>query len=176
MSRNPQIEHYLERALDNTAIVAALSSARADSTPELEQLAERQDTALYDLIHEFAFNARKVIELVEREGLPSAAIVREGQVGCLRADEGSEPDTECEISLKQIVNLIIHSDEFEIDRDHVPVPEGNESRTTAAWGFIVRSNPPRGKRHFVWIAFMLAEFLRFEQHLRKDLPVLRLER
>jgi len=46
--------------------VAALSGARPDD-PALEEFKDREAAQLTDVLHEFAFGARKLLELVERE-------------------------------------------------------------------------------------------------------------
>jgi len=169
MSRIPTMQHYLERALENASLVAALSSARSDLPSDLTKFAERQNVQLQDTLHDFAFNGRKLIEAAEREHLPSAAFATRKALACSREDDTEEYDEEL-LSLKDIFGRIIHSDRFSIDRSQVPAADGNLSSGESAWAFSVASDwDKKGSAIFVFIEFLLAEFLKFEEKLRRDI-------
>lgn len=176
MSRSARIEHYLDRALDEAALVAALGLANSDMAPALERLGDRQDILLDEHIHQFALVARKLGELVERDELAAAAVWRTKNVLALRAQESDDPDTEFPLSLAQIANFVIHSDRFEIEREPAPSLHGNETRTSAAWTFVVQSDSSKEKAHLIYIDHWLDAFLQFEKAIRHDLPPMRLER
>jgi hypothetical protein len=177
VTRIPSIEHYLERALDKASLIAALATARSDEPSATERLAERQDAQLGEILHEFAFVGRKLIELAEREKLPAAKYALDPTVACAR--EGSSDDFPLvTMSLRDIFGRLIHSDRFKVDRAQVPAPDGNLTSGKAAWAFSVASDRDKhGAGTFVFIEFLLGEFLAFEEQLRRDLRhPLRIER
>jgi hypothetical protein len=169
MNRISRITRYREQALDRAALIAALSSAHHDAA-ELNEFADRQDSQLQELVHEFAFGARKLVELVGREKLASAQYAERRTVTCTRSGPGPDDHDASTLSLREVLGRIIHSDVFEIQRAHVPQADGMPSPQPTAWGFDVASDKdPAGVSLFVFIEFMLTEFLTFDRLLRDEL-------
>jgi len=169
MDRIARIVRYREQMLDRAAIIAALSSARHDA-PELDELTERQDAQLHELVHEFAFGARKLVELVGRAGFPSGAYSAKRTVTCTQAGPGDDDMDLALLSLREVFGRIIHSDVFEIRRAHVPQSDGPPSVKPTAWGFDVASDKDAaGVTLFVFLEFALTEFLTFNRLLGEDI-------
>jgi hypothetical protein len=169
MARTDRIRSYRERTLDLAALIAALASARADDE-KLERLAERQDAQLADLLHDFAFLGRKLIELTEREGLGAASRAKKKSLFCSREGPDEGDDDIAMLSIWDAFGRIIHSDTLVVKRGHVPQPDGNPHPIASAWGFNVTSDRDRpGTHHFVFIEFLLAEYLLFDDALQRDL-------
>ncbi len=161
MTRIPRIERYREKALDLVALVAALSTARLDEPSNLSELAQRQDAQLQDLLHDLAFNGRKLLELVTREELQSIKYADRTAVFCAeeRNDEAAEDWPLRMMSLRQICGRIIHSDHLSIERANVPTPDGSLAKGESAWAFRVSSDKdPPGTTIFVYLEFFLTEW------------------
>lgn len=171
MSRIARIERYREKTLDLAALVAALSTARSDEQSNLSELDQRQDAQLHDLIHDFAFNARKVIELVGREGLDSVKYAERTSVFCGEENDADPEDWPIKmLSLRQVCGRIIHSDHLSIERAHIPSQDGDLSKGRAAWAFRVASDrDPPGTSIFVYLEFLLSDMMVFDEHLSGDL-------
>ena len=121
-------------------------------------------------MHDFAFRLRKLIELVSREKLPSKERALSQAVVC--SPEGNEADAfDVEsMSLNDICGRVIHSDVFEVRRARIPNADGTLNGGKAAWGFAVASDRDRnGSSRFVFIEFLLKEFVAFERDLGRDL-------
>src|SRR6476469_4575410 len=115
MSRVRSINHYLERCYDTASLLAALSSARTDHPSTLSLFSERQDEQIVELLHEFAFNGRKLFELVKREGWASAKHVhRPSNAAHMELADGDLADTK--LSIWDVFGRLIHSDRVTIDR------------------------------------------------------------
>lgn len=169
MSRDQSISHYLERCYDKASLIAALSTARTDLPSALSLFTERQDQQLVELLHEFAFYGRKLLELVKREQWESSKYARRLLAAAHREDTEGEV-TEAEMSLWDIFGRLIHSDKVSIDRSVVPAADGNETVGEAAWAFNVTSDKDKdGSSTFVFLEFLLVEFLELEQRIRRDL-------
>ena len=163
------IRRYREQALDRAAVVAALALARVDEH-ELGALADRQDAQLAELLHDFTFRLRKLIELVSREKLPSSQLAHRQTVVC--SPEGSNsPELEIAMmSLNDVCGRVIHSDKFAVKRAHIPNADGDLTTGQAAWGFQVASDRDKGGRsNFIFIEFFLKDFLTFAEQLDHDL-------
>ncbi len=172
MSRIPRIERYREKTLDLVSLVAALSTARVDEPSSLSELAQRQDAQLQDLLHDLAFNGRKLLELVAREDLQSIKATDRTSVFCAeeRDADAAEDWPLKMMSLRQICGRIIHSDHLSIERAHVPTPDGNLAKGESAWAFRVSSDrDPEGTTIFVYLEFFLTEWMEFDQQLSRDL-------
>lgn len=168
MSRRVLLERYRNQALDRAAVIAALSLVRIDEYG-LGALAERQDAQLEELLHDFAFRARKLIELTKRECLPSHNRAWLESIACSPVGTDAEEDL-AGLSLWDVLNRVVHSDTFRIDRSKVPDVHGDFSLGSAAWGFEVTSERDRaGQRNFVFVEFFLKEFLAFDEALGRDL-------
>lgn len=173
MSRIASIERYREKTLDLAALVAALSTARLDEVGKLGELAERKDAQLHDLIHDLAFNARKLIELVGRENLASVKYSDRTAIFCGQEDDSAPEDWPIVMmSLRQVCGRIIHSDQFTIERAQIPSQDGNLSPGEASWAFRVSSDrDPPGTTLFVYLEFLLSELIVFDEHLSRDLQL-----
>jgi hypothetical protein len=167
ISRIESIKRYRNKALDTAALIAALSTARA-LQPAYDVLSERQDEQLHDLIHDFAFSARKLVELVNREQLSSAPYTTRTTLFCSKEGDPDDPLGITMFSLRDVFGRIIHSDAFKVERGHVPQPDGNPAPEKTAWGFYVRSDrDAEGQSHFIFIEFLLDEFLTFDRELTR---------
>lgn len=170
MSRVRSISHYLERCYDTASLLAALSSARTDHPSALSIFSERQDQQITALLHEFAFNGRKLFELVEREGWASAKHVRRPSTAAHKElANGNLVDTK--LSVWDVFGRLIHSDRVTIDRSATPAPDGNETIGESAWAFNVPSDKDMkdDSSTFVFLELLLSEFLDFDRDVRRDL-------
>lgn len=172
MSDNPRrveaIKRYREQALDRAAVIAALALSRIDEY-ELEQLVDRQDAQLAELLHDFAFRLRKMMELAKREQFQSFALATRSTVVCFPDNDDLQSLGLTTMSLMDICGRIIHSDFFDIRRHQIPDKNGNLTSGRAAWGFAVASDRDKVHPHFVFVEFFLQEFLAFERELARDL-------
>ena len=174
MSRLPMIEQYRERALDQAGLLAALALAHVDEPSILPALWERQDRQLHELLHAFAFTARKLIEACKREGFESSRYSGRPTVWCPRL--GSEDQFDfATMSLVEILGRVIHSDELSIERAYRPRQDGSPEPGKSAWAFRVASDrDPPGTANLVYTEFLVTEFLHFDEQLRADIHRARL--
>src|SRR5689334_3422389 len=89
MNRIASIRRYREQILNSASLMAAIASARLEAHSVLRDLASRQDEQLADLLHDFAFRARKLIELAECEGLPVRSLADRQSIAGSREGSGS---------------------------------------------------------------------------------------
>lgn len=182
MSRVPSISHYLERAADAAALVAAISMAREHPdgflhhAPEAarDELVARQRRLLEDCLHDFAFTGRKLIELVRRERLPSAPLARAPSILCYRMREVtpslSNDAGDLELSLEDVFGRIIHSDDFIIDRSAIDAEVPDRQASPAFWAFEVASDRDKAAGPMlVFVELMLVSYLNFESRVRAEL-------
>lgn len=169
MSRLPVIVRYRERALDQAAIVSALALARMDEPGELAELTGRQDAQLVDLLHDFAFTGRKLIEATKRDAMGCAEYATRTTLFCGKESEEENWDIKM-FSLLEVFGRMIHSDHLSIARAHVPTASGAPAPGASAWAFRVSSDRDRaGEWNFVYIEFLITEFLKFDELLRHDI-------
>jgi hypothetical protein len=169
MSRIRSINHYLERCYDTASLLAALSSARTDHPSTLSLFSERQDEQLVDLLHDFAFNGRKLFELVKREGWASAEHVHRPSTAA-HEERGDGDLAETRLSIWDVFGMLIHSDRVTIDRSATPAADGNETIGESAWAFNVVSDKHKGgSSTFVFLELLLGEFLDFDRDVRREL-------
>ena len=130
---------------------------------------ERQDEQMVELLHEFAFNGRKLFELVKREGWASAKHAhRPSTAAHVELADGELADTK--LSAWDVFGRLIHSDRVTIDRSATPAPDGNETIGESAWAFnVVSDKDKNGSSTFVFLEFLLGEFLDFDRDVRRDL-------
>jgi hypothetical protein len=174
MNATSNIRRLREQALNSAALITAISSSRLEADSPLRKLSVRQDEQLTELLHDFAFRARRLIELAKREGIPvNEAVERNSVAGVPGTDSPSEP-VESELmrmySVWFILNRVIHSDDFEVERAEVPLDSDQTIRHELPWGFRVRSDrDERGIHHFIFIEFLLNEFLAVDRMIESYL-------
>jgi hypothetical protein len=163
------IRRYREQSLDRAAVIAALALARVDEY-ELGALADRQDAQLAELVHDFAFRLRKLIELAKREMLSSCELAYRETVPCSPEGGDTHDFKLTMMSLADVCGRVIHSDLFAVRRSQIPTVQGELTDGRAAWGFQVASDRDKGGRsHFIFIEFFLKDFLAFDELLANDL-------
>jgi hypothetical protein len=175
MDRLASVRRYREQALNAAALIAALATARLDGPTRLRDLADRQDDQLADLLHDFAYKARKAIELAIRAGAPIREVAEANSIMGIPQHESkdkAEDDDELGMySLLFVLGRIIHSDHFTVERGQVPLNVGETViHHEAPWGFIVRSDrdAPTAS-HFIFIEFLMERFLALDDHLQSYL-------
>lgn len=177
MDRIASIRRYREDALNATALMAAIASARFDQRGRLFSLSGRLDEQLEELLHDFAFRARKLIELSEAERFPIKAIAEARIVPGMRHDElasaqGAEDDLPL-YSLWYIMNRVIHSENFEVERTEVQLDGGHyDIFHELPWGFWVGSDKDgENIRHFIWLDFFLEQWLAIDEAIELHLRI-----
>jgi hypothetical protein len=179
MSTIANIRRLREQALNSAALITAISSSRLEANSPLRKLFARQDEQLTELLHDFSFRARRLIELAKRERIPvSEAAERKSVPGVPGTGLASEP-VESELmrmySVWFILNRIIHSDDFEVERADVPLESDQTISHELPWGFRVRSDRDEcGIHHFIFIEFLLNEFLSVDRVIEVHLERLNL--
>ncbi len=169
MTRLASIVRYREKAMDKAALVSALSHARLDEPSALAEFASRQDAQLIDLLHDWAFVSRKLIEATGREQMRCHAYAKRTTVFCGAENEHDDSGIVW-FSLIDLFGRMIHSDHLSIDRARVPTQDGSHARGESAWAFRVASDRDKpGHVNFVYLEFLLSEFLTFDEQLRHDL-------
>ena len=109
--------------------MAALSGARPDD-PALEEFKDREDARLTDVLHEFAFGARKLLEVVEREQYPSSSYPRMTTVVSSREGAGVDTFDMPMLSLWEVLGRIIHSDRFDVRAAASPIATAARDRNS----------------------------------------------
>lgn len=157
MSRVRSINHYLERCYDTASLLAALSSARTDHPSALSLFSERQNEQIVELLHEFAFNGRKLFELGKREGWASAKHAHRPSIAAhVELRDGDL--TDAKLSVWDVFGRLIHSDRVTIDRSATPAPDGNETIGESAWAFNVVSDKDKNDSSvLVFLEYLLGE-------------------
>ena len=164
----PRLIQYREKALNAAALLAALSTVVPDRTSRTSKLADRQHVLIEELLHEFAYYARKYLEHLETAGYGVRAAADERRILSIR--ELVESDDETGVgdsasadwySLTFVLGRIIHSQELVVQRGPVPVPNMDPPVfQNRAWGFLVRSDRDESsERHFVFVELLLGRFL-----------------
>ena len=169
-----RVRHYREQALSAAAIIAARATSRVDGDSRLRSLEARQDDMLPDLVHDFAFKARKLIELAEQAGIAVRSLAEQSSIAGVPMGSSVHADEVLETySLWFILGRIIHSRQFAVERGNVPTNVGDTViYHEAPWGFVVQSDRDAPDRqHFVFIEFLLEQFLTLDQHLESALAL-----
>jgi hypothetical protein len=186
MSRVPTIENYLERSADRAALVASLAMAREHpfgflkyATDEQRAgLVVRQRRLLEDVLHDFAFTGRKLIELIRRDGFECVSKARESAIPCFRQEQRdsrgdaapeNDADDEEMMSLETVFGRIIHSDTFLIEASE-PLPTEGPQTGPSLWAFIVATDRDQHAGPLlVFVELLIAEFLGFHEAVRREL-------
>ncbi len=167
-----RVRRYREQALNAAAIMAALATSRIDDHSALHALATRQDDLLSDLVHDFAFKARKLIELADQAGLALRELAERSSIAVTPQGDTIHADEVMETcSLWFILGRIIHSRQFAIERVPVPMYVGESVvYHKAPWGFVVQSDRDEpGQQHFVFLEFLLENFVDLDEQLQEAL-------
>lgn len=174
MDRTASIERYRQQALNAASLITAIASARVDARSRLTELSDRQDDQLLDLLHEFAFRARKLIELADRAGIPVLQVAKERSLPATTTDPrraSEEVEGLVLDSVWFVINKIIHSDSLKIQRSDVQL-DGDYADIShrLPWGFEVSSDlDGPGASHFIFIEFLLEAFLHIDELIRRHL-------
>lgn len=167
-----QAERLRSKCLELAATIASLALARL-SEHDLGALAVRQDEQLRDAIHDFAFRARKLIEIAKRAKCVGIDSVDLPSIVASSVDELS-PRPGRPLSLVDVLGRIIHSDAFDVLRDRLPRESGECTAGSSGWAFVVASDRDRGNAgHLVFVEFFLRGYLEFDQALEHDLRLMR---
>ena len=172
---------YREQALNAASLVAALSNSTSASVQGLSTLSPRQDQQLSENLHDLAFKGRKYIETASRL-LPSFVADRFDRDNIAgyreRADTESHGDAAQALdgltsySMRFLFGRIIHSEDLRIHRSNAPLIDSRYLIPAGvAWGFVVRSDRDReGEGHFVYIEFLLKEFVEADEVIGPLIP------
>ena len=130
---------HLERAFEAAAIVAAIVSAHVSDDSPFAQFRERQNELLRDVLHDFAFHARKSIEHASTaDGSIRQAAQDKTVFGIKRSGAPSPTNflgaTEA-YSLFFVLGGLVYSDEFAIVRERI-----DEDPISVPWRFTVQSD------------------------------------
>jgi hypothetical protein len=161
------VRHYREKALNSAAILAGLSTSRLESSSRLHELAERQDELIGQLLHDFAFTARKYLEQFGRILRPVRDAAELDAVACLKYLETRPDDPDCTTrSASFLLGRVIHSDWLEVERASTWVPKTDPAVFMEhAWGFRVRSDHDQRENsyYFVYIEFLIERLLEIDE-------------
>ena len=80
------LSRYHEQALNAAALISALATSHIDEDSRLRGLLQRQDLLLHDLLHDFAYKARKTIELAKNANVAVDVVTRRSIMGVPPAD------------------------------------------------------------------------------------------
>ena len=165
------IWRYREKALNAAALLAGLSTSRLEDSSRLHDLAERQDDLIGELLHDFAFSARKYLEQFGRAHAPVRAMAEMDSVACIKnlVAEPAEADTGdfTTRSVFFLLGRVIHSESLEVERASTWVPRTDPPVFMEhAWGFRVRSDHDvrDGTLYFVYIEFLIEQFISIDEH------------
>lgn len=162
---------YREQTLDDAALIAALATMHVEGDSKLRDLSTRQDDQLRDLLHDFAYKARKMFELAERAEIPLRAELTRKSIPGHVDPEPPDPSPLETYSLDFVLGRIIHSDVFRIERGLVPVVVGETVFSREApWAFTVSSDRDQsGTTHFIFVEFLVQRFLEIDEHLEQSI-------
>ena len=175
---NLNLWRHLNAAADAAALLAALTRYRVTDREAMHALTTRQEYQLLDLLHTFAYNARRSIELADEYdgGLRDRAAnfslpgIGESEIQ-LGIGEDAVPLTDQ--SLWWVLGRIIHSRELRVHalEDAEVGNRGRVSMYQTPVAFSVRSDHDKpGIVHFAKIERLLEAFLlltgRFENALK----------
>lgn len=175
--RVSRIRHYREQMLNSAALIAAIASARFEDHSLLRDLASRHDDQLTDLLHDLAFKTRKLVELAEAQGFSVQDSWTRNAIPGQRVDAlpptGETEDFPAMYSLSHVLNRLIHSRDFTVERADVQIDgEHHEIRHELPWGFSVRSDHDgEGTQHFIWIDFLLDQVIDLDRRLEPFLKL-----
>jgi hypothetical protein len=163
------LSRYHEQALNAAALITALATSHLDEGSRLRDLLPRQDLLLHDLLHDFAYKARKTIEAAKNAKLPIVDIVTRRSI--MGVPPSGKLSTEELYSLEFILGRVIHSLDLAIERAHVPsYVAGIQVYQEAAWAFRVRSDfDPDPQGHLLFIEFVVEEYLMFAEGIQSYL-------
>jgi len=177
LERVTNIIKYREQAFGAAALIAAIIAARYEPTSALVVFRERQDDLLHDLLHDFAFKSRKLIELATAEAIPAKNWASQGMIIGFRSRKTDSLIEKCEhYSLWFILGRVIHSDSLEIMRTPVQInPDTPEITHQLPWAFTVSSDFDKDeqKEHFVFIDELLKCFITLDKQLQDYLETIR---
>jgi hypothetical protein len=167
MNRIAAIRHYRERALNSAALLAALEAARVDDRSPLRGLTDRQDALIEELLHEFAFSARKYIELADQAGIPMRTAALERSIPGDLAPNA--PDSSL-IDLWWVIGRLIHSVRVAVRRSKTHVPDTDPPVFAEhAWAFDVQSDLDSSMPHFIYLEFLLSRFVSIDEQFEAAL-------
>jgi hypothetical protein len=163
MATLERITRYREQALDSAGLLAALATSRVEASSRLAELGARQDPLLHDLLHEFAFRARRYFELTQFEGIDIRTELEQASILGTSPDEGHDESDDW-YSLWFVLNRIIHSAALRIDRATTLDGPPDVVYQDRPWGFYVRSDRDApGKEHFIFVEFLLERFVQIDE-------------
>ena len=166
-----RIARYRDRATGDAALIAAVISARFELDDPLSAFRARHDDQLHDLLHSFAFNARKMIELARSISPQVSALAnQEGITGfTIQARQIGQSKS---YSFLFVLNRIIHSDALVISRADVLIgPEEADISHQLPFAILVQSDwdTRRDERHFVTLQGLLERFITIDEALKPHL-------
>jgi hypothetical protein len=156
---------YREKALSRAALLSALATSKLDGPTRLHELKARQDDLVVDLLHEFAFSARKYIELATTAGIPLRPEAERKELLLGSPVGGADPLGSSSFqSLWWVLGRIIHSEHLAVSRQSTWVDGTVPPRFLEhAWAFEVRSDHDAPETvHFVFLEFMLERFVELD--------------
>lgn len=167
-----RLRKYRDRAFDSAALIAAVAVARFPDASLLCAFRPRHDDLLGDLLHEFAFNARKAIELASLSDRDLRSLVGKDQIFGLTSDtvagRGSFIRAAARYSLWFVLGRLIHSEDLSIVRAHVSVDDENEQLThELPWMFTIQSDLDArdDRRHHIWVDELLEQYLSADKRI-----------
>jgi hypothetical protein len=172
VERYANITKYRERALDAAALIAALTTSGTESRPLLAALVKRQDDQLHDLLHDFAYNARKVFDRARTARLSLDA--DKPTVLAFTRGEGSGAGI-TQYSFRWVLGRIVHSEDLTIERSLESEARSLgpliEVSAELGWGFVIQSDLDvrRNTRHFIFLEQFLGVFMALDRQLEIQL-------
>ncbi len=163
------LSRYHEQALNAAALITALATSHLDEGSRLRDLLPRQDLLLHDLLHDFAYKARKTIEAAKNANLAVVDVVTRRSI--MGVPPSGKLATDQLYSLEFILGRVIHSLDLVIERAHVPSEVASvQVYQEAAWAFRVRSDfDPRPQTHLLFIEFVVEVYLVFAEGVQSYL-------
>ena len=169
------LEISRNQALDRAALLGALSVSHVPVASEQQQIRERLHAQIAQALYEFAFSARRYIELAGRLSIPMRAMAEKPGLIAVRSRDGAEVlNDKVTNNLWWALGRIIHSDAVELE-DRVAISENpdTDSRTVHPWGFRVRSDKDAaGDTWFVFLDFFVERFLEVDGSFERDVALL----
>jgi len=172
-ARMTRIRKYREEAFSTAALIAAIIAARYEDNSPLVALRQRQDDHLHDLLHDFAFKSRKLIELASAQGIPAIDWANAQKIIGFQIRSTDSLIQKFEhYSLWFVLGRLIHSDNLRIVRSPVQLSSDQIQIThELPWALVVRSDYDINaqKQHFVFIDELLKSFITLVDQLDQNL-------
>jgi hypothetical protein len=175
LNRHASFALARNQALDSAVLLGALSVSHVPLASDQQLIRERLHSHISQSLYQFAYSARRYIELAERSGIPMReSAERRGLVAIRWVGNQEMNDPAMTKDLWWVLGRIIHADSIDLeDREAIVSGSAYGERTANPWGFRVRSDKdPANQTWFIFLEFMIDRFLSIDRNFESDVLAL----